>query len=232
MTEQLTLNKITDDIADAMDKPFDVRFKERIKFAVLYWRAELIRRDGERNNISKVFLNSFVTNLIDVDYADNCVIDIGCTVKRTKDKIPVPIRPKDVDSLFQFVGTADGTKSYALTDLEMLIYYKESKFTGKAPRYVYMNGYIYVYHNKKTKYLRVSGVFFDPRVISEVTCDDQPCATDDDELAIGGDQIRTISDGIIQGKLRMPKPSDEEVRISDEEVEIQNTRPSERRSRR
>lgn len=224
--EQITLNKIAYDIADSLDKPFDVRFVERIKFAVLYWRAELIRRDSEKNNISKEFLNKFVTDLVDVDIADNCAIDVGCKVKRTRYKIPRPIRQKDVDSLFAFVGSADGKKSFSMVDMELLDLYKHSKYTNKEPRFDYTNGYIYLYdmssesYRSKIKYIRIHGVFFDPRSISDVLCDGSPCWSDDDELPIGSDMIRTITEGIIQGKLRLPNPDEEEIKINDDNTEV------------
>ena len=220
--EQITLNKIASDIAGNLDKPFDVRFIERIKFAVLYWRAELIRRDSEKNNISKEFLNKFVTNLIDVDIADSCLIDIGCKVKRTQYKIPRPIRQKDVDSLFPFLGSADGKQSFSMVDMELLDMYKHSKYTNKEPRVDYTNGYLYVYdmssesYRSKIKYIRIHGVFFDPRAISEIMCDDEPCWTDDDELPIGSDMVRTIIEGITQGKLRLPDPDEEEIKVSED----------------
>lgn len=212
----ITLNKIAAQITDALDKPFDVMLNERIKDAIIYWRAELIRQDGDRNVLSKEFIQRIVVNLEKVDKLDSCVVKAGCPALRTKEKIPRPIRPKDAPSLFKFVGSADGHIPYTYTDLEELRYTRANKYTYNAIRYNYVNGYIYVFNETKVKYATIEGIFLDPRLAS-VNCVENSCMTDDDEFPISGDMIRTIVEGIKEGTRRLPETEDKEVPINQEE---------------
>lgn len=219
MTEgAITLNKIAASIADPLGKSYDVMFLERIKFEILYWRSEFLRQDGERNQLSKEFQQSVVTNLQRVDKADTCYASVGCDVLRTINPIPKPIRPKDPDSLFRYVGAIDGSHSFTYTDRELLPHVTHNKFTGNIVRYEYADNYIYVFGNLKLKYVKLIGIFHDPRLVG-ISCDGVACYDDDSEFPISGDMLRPIIEGIRNGTLRAPKQSDQEVQIQPDEVE-------------
>ena len=97
-----TLNEISATICDALGKPFDGMLKQRVKFSIKYYRAMLIRRDAERNPMSKHNVQRMNVKLKKVDKADTCVVDIDCDVLRTEHKIPKPVRMNS-DSPFKYV---------------------------------------------------------------------------------------------------------------------------------
>lgn len=199
-----SLNQIAHTICDRLNQPFNVMLHERKKFEVKYWRAELIRQDVNKNGLSYEFIQSFVTELVKVDKADNCVVGINCTILRTATKIPKPVRLKE-DVPFKYVGEVGGNASYPYTELEELKYTLANKYTGKSIRYNYTNGYIYIFNNTKLKYLSLQGIFTNPELVNDcVASGSTVCYNDDMEFPIADDMLRVIIDGLVNEELKTP----------------------------
>lgn len=178
-----SLNRLARAFIDSVEQPFNIGLLERVKFHIKHYRAKFIRQDFERNGISRNIVQSYVDNLIKVDELDNCIVDIGCTILKTKNKVPKPVQTKG--NLFQRVGSVNykGLAWGELTPNELL-YIKHNIYTSKAIYFHYTNDYIYVYGNKKLKYIRIDGVFEDPYEALTKCVDGADCVTDDDEFPI------------------------------------------------
>lgn len=199
-----TLNQIADTIIDRLNQPFNKMLRERKKFEVKYWRAELIRQDDAKNGLSYEFIQTTTIDLIKVDKADNCLIGVDCEVLRSKTKIPKPVRLKS-DVPFKYVGEVGGGSSYPYCEIEELRYTKSNKYTSKFIRYAYMNGYLYVFNNTKLKFLTLQGIFSYPELVNTCTSDSSPvCYNDDMEFPIAADMLRVIIDGLVNEELKTP----------------------------
>jgi uncharacterized membrane protein len=204
----MTLNEIAYNIADSVGKSFDIGLIERIKFSVKYYRAELIRQDFEKNGKDRQVLQQWVGNLVKVDEGDTCFANVNCTILKTENKIPQPIAIKG--ELFNYVGSINSAnESWVLTDINAIRYTQYNNFTANVTRYFYSNGYLYVYTNKKFKFVKIEAAFVDPNEAVSACIDSFNCLTDDDEFPIQAHYLRRISTGLMTGELRMLTPSKE-----------------------
>jgi len=211
----MTLNQIAYSIAEAVGESFDVALLERIKFSVKYYRAELLRQEFERSGIDRQVVQRMVQQLTSVDIADTCVVDVGCDVLRTLNKVPQPVAIKG--EVFRYVGSPNFiNEEWVHTDINELRYTAHNTFTADVTRYTYVNGYIYVYTNKKFKYVMLESVFLNPEEAVTACSDSYNCIDDDDEFPIQGHLIRRIVNGLVTQELRILTPS-KEVQADDSE---------------
>lgn len=218
-----TLNQISSIIAHRRNRGFDFAYLQQVKFTVRYWTAELIRRDVERNGMSREYLRRFTTKLIKVDAADTCVIDVGCEILRSVETIPTPVRLK-LDEPFKYVGETgggiiSGNLAWAHCELNELPLIAYNKYTPKETRYTYINNYIYVYafkHNNRFKYVTIEGVFTDLTKVKDLCANSGACFTDDEEFPIGEDMLRSLIQGILTGEFKEVK-GEESAEVTIEE---------------
>ena len=210
-----SLNKLADNLISALGKPFDHALRERAKFAIQYYRAMLIRRDFERNGVSRQNIQSFTMPLIKVDAADTDVVEVGCKIKRTKDRVPTPVRLKG--GSFRYVGSPNRkNKEWTETDQTELIYTGQNTYTNNVIRYNYINGYIYVYtFGCKVKYVTVEAAFEDPSEVIGLTIASSACFSDDEPYPIGIDMMQTITTNLMRGEFSL-NVGNEEVNINPE----------------
>jgi hypothetical protein len=138
-----TLKLIADEIGDALNRPFDWMFKERIKSIFRHEAATIIRQAIDKDRMDSHFKTKFI---VDISIVDDSNIPCGssCGTIRSTNKIAPPIRYK-TDEPFTFVGKSDGTVVYIFTNLTELPYADLTTPYGNHPiRYVYQNGYIYI----------------------------------------------------------------------------------------
>lgn len=90
-----------------------------------------------------------------------CIPNNGCTILRTKEKLPRPVSGIDV-MLIKSVTSLDGTINFDLTSFENEKYSKGNKYTSKKPAYYPRNGYLYFTGVKMLKMATIEGLFDDP----------------------------------------------------------------------
>ena len=124
----------------------------------------LVKREDDKGTLRK-YNNIFHTLdyfcLIDVDKADTgCFcIESGCTIKRSKDKIP-PAYEGSYGPIFRSVTSIDATNPLTLTypsTYQAMIKQKTFKY-NKTPYYYIVNDYIYV-PSVDWPAIRVEGLF-------------------------------------------------------------------------
>ena len=205
-----SLNQIAERIAYTLGEPLNIVLKENIKFSIKYWRALLYRRDIATNGQSDEFLQKFHAPLTKVDKADDCAFTLDCTILRTTNKVPKPVRLK-TDVLFKFVGTADG-KAFDYTEYEEVQFRCENKYTGKSIIYSYINDYLYIFNATKLKKLAIQAVFANPEEINICATSDT-CYSDDDKYPIADDMIGDIINGILSKEFKLLDAKDLAVSV-------------------
>lgn len=209
----MTLNQAAERIAFAFNEPLNYVLKQNIKFSIINYRAQFMRRDIAANGMSDEFLQRFFVDLIKVDKVDNCSFDIGCTILRSKSKVPKPLRQK-TDVVFKFVGTPYG-KSFAYSEFEEVQYRAFNKYTSSEILYSYINEYIYIFNANKLKRVSMQYPLADPRQVNG--CSDEICYSDNDTFPIAEDLMADIIKGIISGEFRLMNPKDEQVKVDVED---------------
>jgi len=138
-----TLNLIADEVGDALDRPSDWMFKERIKSIFRHEAATMIRQSIDKDGLTDHFKTRYSAAISLVD--DSSILcGNSCPSIRTTAKQANPIRYK-TDDPFSFVGNAAGTVVYIYTKLTELPYANLTEVYAAEPiRYVYQNGYLYI----------------------------------------------------------------------------------------
>ena len=208
-----TLNQIAYAYAEAVGKADDVSVIRRIKFAIKYWREKFIRQDFEKNGLSKDLLQTYVDSLIKVNEVDSPCVIAGCTILRTANAVPKPVRTKG--ATFHRVGAILlGSPAWDEVELAQLKYKQFAKFTKNTTMWYYINNYIYVVTNGKFKHISITGVGADPTQWRD-KCIDVSCVSDDDEFPIPGDYLADILRGLMQGELALQLPDHDVTPVDD-----------------
>lgn len=217
---RVSLNDLVSILASRAGQAWNTDLQEEMKVVLNYKRADFFKKLIEQHPDQRIFfLKDFSAELKLVDKAE-CPVDLDCEVLRTVHKVPRPIRSSY--TLFDFVGTPDKSTAYAYAAPEMAEFYtKYNRYTGKSPKYFYVNGYIYVYNIDDLEYINVRGIFPDPRDLSDFKCENEPCYTDDDQYDLPDDLINSIIRDTLQIELRQQPPKEAEVDIdkSDKKTE-------------
>ena len=202
-----SLNELAAEITHLLKQPTNYELAVRVKLAYKHWRATLLRQSIERYGVDIMYMQRYVAELIEVDSAATCLVDAGCTILRTKNRIPKPLRyPSDVP--FSFVGTLDG-EPFTLRDRTENLYAKHLKWSNKVITYDYENDYVYVRGNTRFGYVALKYVAESPEDLINV-CDNEDCWDDDMEFPIPEDLIAPIKQ-ILFKEFGVVAPIKEEV---------------------
>jgi len=172
---EVNLIKLSEEIAHDLDRPLDHALKIKIQSIIKEQRVFHIRRTFTNNRtLSPEFMQTFYTPItsrsVDAPYSSS---SYECFAKTLED-IPSPIRI-DIDSPFQDVTSDDGSIAFAHTKLSSLKFNSITTCTKNVPRYIYLNGKIYLYFNRGTiipvQGLLITGLFEDPMQIRDYNND-------------------------------------------------------------
>lgn len=216
METGITLNKIAYSVAHTLGMQDDYQLREKIKFDAVGYRALFARRDMVQNGLAKELLQpGGCVSLICVDAAECCNVKSFTTVLRTDKKIPKPLRTKDSDSFF-YVGTVDKLTAFDEITFDMFDFTLSNKYTSKTPKYVYLNGYIYIFNPPTPTFNIISlvSVWADPRQLNEFNCAEEECYTDDSEFPMPQDWLPDMTKSLLDLYARQRPGEDKEVRIN------------------
>jgi hypothetical protein len=169
----------------------DAFITDRFIYSLIWKYAKtLMKRESRMGEIFKyrsLFTELPCVELIDVDVVDACCVGIrtGCTIKRTKEKLP------------KFVETAKGPIIREVASLDYSVKLKStyaSTYTNmtnvksfafnKNKYYWYLDGYLYV-PDVEWEAIRVQGIFEDDTSSFICSEDSDPCTKEQDRsLAI------------------------------------------------
>lgn len=180
------LNKIRPYLSD--DENLDIR---EIKSEVHKQRALWIRNELNKN---RTFDDTIVQDLkcvdvIPVDIAECCDVEIDCDIIRTKNKIPDPIELHNFPGIVR-VGSIDKTAiPFTLIPYGRVPYVGNGRFNRNHTYTFLLNGYMYfISKNAKHKYLEkvnILGVFENPEALTAfIDCSEEACYSDDSPYPI------------------------------------------------
>ena len=210
-----SLKLIADEISDALARPFDDMFKERIKSIFRHELATVIRQQINKYGLSNQFKSNFQVTCIESSHIVTSLYSIDTTDNwyRSENKIPTPIRYES-DDPFTFVGNILDNIPFIYTNLTENLYVsylpmnqKEYQMAvdqtevKKPSRYFYRDGYIYAYSEEvdtsEPFILNIEGVFLgDPNSIN-----DKSSITDDMDFPMPEDLIQTVKERLLKGEL-------------------------------
>tara|TARA_Y100000310_G_C20677275_1_gene813818 strand:+ start:544 stop:1239 length:696 start_codon:yes stop_codon:yes gene_type:complete len=192
---------------------------QQVKFMVDNTRSFLIKRDVDKNKyVDEATVQDLKCVPVElVDKAECCDITTDCYVLRTKKKIPTVIHG-NFNSMLNYVGSIDGLTQFQGSTYESVRWSQYEKYTSKLSRYYEKEGYLYVINNDLLDFIRIRGVFENPREIGKFAdCAGEPCYSDDMPYPVSTSMISVINELVLTKELSVEGTS-----ISDERNDARN----------
>jgi hypothetical protein len=207
-----SLNELAEILAEREQRQFDIPFIEEMKVVIGYWRSRLLRDALEKNRQDRMYFRQYIeVPLVRVNIAELPGFP-DYPVLRTACEIPEPVRANGI--AYDYVGSPDKLSNFKLfTEQHELIPALNATHTGKNPKGLWLNKFIYVFNRLDLPYLGVSGVYDDPQSVADFKCNCgcDPCYDDDMPYPISGDIQQRIIQGILSTELRQVQKADTEV---------------------
>lgn len=173
-----TFQEFIAEIASLFGKDFDHAFKKGLEFAVIGFRATLLRQEYDKHGrFPSTSQHSICLELTSSTPGECCLGDqVQCNVQRTVNKVPSPIRTARNPEPFVFVGSSEQEIAFTFTNPEyMKLILEGSKFRSKSFMYAHYNDYIYTFNYEGGK-VAVRAAFANPLQLLEATsCGSVPC---------------------------------------------------------
>ena len=163
----------------------DAFLTDRAIYAFILKHAKwLMKREDGKNKLlaySGVVQTMDFVELIEVDKVEACCTGItsDCTIKRTKEKMPIFMQGYN-GPLIRSTTSIDGSESLQPTNPSTYLSMSKSKNFkfNKSKYYWYLNDYLY-FPNLEWDAVRIEGIFEDD--ISRFTCEADSCKVRSDE---------------------------------------------------
>lgn len=180
-----------------LKKDLDEVFKRMLAQKVDNWRARLIRNSLERSpNDAKFFHQDIYVPMERVSPLPSCVTAPICPVMQSVSVIPTPVRFGT--SLFDFVGSVDGSVAFKEAGIGMDDFMKAGKYSKSLTLFKYTLKKIQVDH-PNIPYIRVRAIFNSPQDVMIFNCaSNGDCDYWNMEYPVTGDVLQMIVQAILQ----------------------------------
>lgn len=211
----MTINQLTSEIAHSVQQQDSVPVKRAIKLAILHSRNQLIRHSYEGHNyIDRGLQQRFRCELVSVSDGDLDGFNNPTMIKRTKNKIPKPVRLTN-NLPFSAVRTigVDNPIEIPFVRTASSKYYSSLPGFCSPVTYDYLNDYIYIDTTKNSKFnnigfIEIEAPFENPSLIKDVNGIDIDNITaeemddlselDDKEFLIPEDMVNDIKKLVLE----------------------------------
>lgn len=202
----LSLNKIIADIrniATSGSNPIEFKIEEKqIEFWINEVRSTLISQAiSKRQDISDTWVQ--IISCLDLELADQsecCIVDTGCYVLKSVQKIPDTIETW-MDNTILKVTKPDGTIISKSNPFRSR-YSSYAKYTKNKPEWYLRNGYLYVINETFLEKVNVWGVFENPADLFNFTsCNGGSCFNYEDEYPCSLKMAEQITDIVLKTRV-------------------------------
>jgi hypothetical protein len=212
------LDEITYKVADILGKRNDVPFIMSCREATLDLRAMFLRRDFDKNMTYRTSSLQNLGNLKLQKVKENefTVLQKVCSLKRTVEKIPLPVETKHFNH-FAHVGGVDGAPAFQYSSEFEIENVQYQLFPNVYPPFFYKDGYIYV-ADYDGNTINVKAMFRDPREVAKAFENNihANCSVVD-TMYIPDDMVHDIESELIK-KYGNDKP--EEATVNSDQIEL------------
>jgi len=200
---EVTLNKMVFDLKNlgyGGVQPDDALPTDR---QVAYWisqtRAQLIRQEfSKRGKMNDNWIQHWIMEFEEVDASidPNCYPSCGCTVVKSKCRIPSTIQRGHKNGVIA-VMSIDQETSYSETTFYRQKWHKYSKYTKHDPRWYIKGEYLYILGHAEN--LQISALLEDPSSIADCqSCEPEECWTWDSPYPITLEMSGKVTDILVK----------------------------------
>ncbi len=171
----------------------------QIGFIVDYKRAQYLRQDQTKNwfDMDTIYQDLGILSMEEVDSAECCCFESGCTIYRTVLEIPQLLRFKLKYAIK--VNAINKTKRFELVLPERFEFINYTKFGRLTTPVYFLNNRLYT---QDIAALNVRGVLSNPNDAKGFKCGDGECFNDDMEYPLPADMITLITNDILGTELK------------------------------
>lgn len=209
------LKQISEEIAGALNRPYDAQFKARIRAIFKHEAATVIKQQLDKGGNTEQFIGTYHLKLEVITDMYNPCSNSNKMFGTTED-IVKPIR-YNTDDPFSFIGKPDGTVVYIYSRLTELPYADlQPAYKGSPIRYIYRNDRLYfpnmedVDNPTGEECVGITAPFPMGSIIGKRPNDikDSILFNDDQELPFAEDLIQIIKLKLLQGELSVTDSKD------------------------
>lgn len=173
----------------------------QLSFIADYKRAQYIRQDQTKNYFDndEFYQDLGCINMIKVDKAECCEINLDCDVLRTEVKLPKVIRLKERYGLK--ISSIDRQSRFTLILPERSPFLGNTKFSQLGLKIYFLNGYLYIPETLDIKTINVRGILEKPEEAKNFICDGEACYTNNSEYPLPMDIYDLITRDVLSSEL-------------------------------
>lgn len=177
----------------------DIPSYSQLKFILNYKRLQYLRQDYTKNyfDTDLMYQDLGCLELEAVDSAECCHFESGCTIYRTKEVLPTPLRFSD--RLGIKINAINKTKRFELILPERAPFIGYTKYPSLTEKVYWLNGRLYM---RGLYAINARIIAENPEDAKRFKCDGQACYTDDSQYPLPGDMIDLITKDILSTELK------------------------------
>jgi hypothetical protein len=175
----------------------------QLSFIVDYKRAQYIRQDQTKNyyDNDQFYQDLGCINMIKVDKAECCTINLDCEVLRTEVKIPNLLRIEN--KLALKANAIDRQTRFTIILPERSPFLGHTKFPQLGLKMYWLNGYLYIPETMDIRAINVRGILANPADAKTFVCDGEACYSNSSDYPLTPDMLDLITKDILSTELKM-----------------------------
>jgi len=176
----------------------------QVEFNVMFYRAMLIRRDYERNQLISRHVEQDLkcVELIRTDASRCCGLPIGCEVSMSKLKIPRTIRFNRREGLTH-IADVTGIHTIPLIDPIAVQTLPFDRFTKNTRKAYMIEDHLYIYNPDGMDTVNIRGVFEDPTDLAAFNCGTGNCYDENMDFPLPADLVEALTTGLVKGTFQL-----------------------------
>jgi hypothetical protein len=175
----------------------------QLSFIVDYKRAQYIRQDQTKNyyDNDQFYQDLGCINMIKVDKAECCTINLDCDVLRTEVKLPNFLRIENKIALKS--SAIDRQTRFTIVLPERSPFLGHTKFPQLGLKMYWLNGYLYIPETMDIRAINVRGILANPSDAKNFICDGEACYSNASDYPMTSDMLDLITKDILSTELKM-----------------------------
>ncbi len=214
----VTLSKITAEIASALHKELDEPFKRLLGDKVDAWRSTLLRRTLIENPQERLhFRQTIYVKMDKVNPVPECAGTVPvCDIMRSLIKIPTAVRAGNIQ--YDYVGSVDGKNGFRRKEPGTSYFLTKGKYSKGLVLWDEINDYLEVENVVGIPLIRIDGVFDKPSEVAAFNCASTGTGCDywNEPYPVSGD----IKQAIVQSILKVDFAHNQMVTPTDKDIEV------------
>lgn len=176
----------------------------QIEFWIFQYREVLIKQQDDKDRtLDSILLQDLgCVPMKLVNASECCEVTLCDRVLRTEKPIPQPVT-LSYNEAFTYVGTIDFKDPFQKISTTHIPFTGYDKYIGKLKKWYYKNGYIYLLNDVFLDYIKVVGVFYNPKEVANYNhcTSGDVCYDDTTQFPIAGYMVPTITQMILEKEL-------------------------------